>query len=288
MKKYLILALSFITIMYFIVVPTRVFAHQPRITVSNETIVPDPEISKAYYGQLTGDRHYYRVSSDKPFDFYVNSLVPDIEGQKKDIIVFIIKIDKESKQHIATLDGSIYDWKKFHEPFANDDYWMGPEYKIHSDAGEYEIQVTSENNDSKYSLAIGEKESFNLKETINAINLIPKIKKNFFNESPVNFIFSPFGIGYILIMFIIAFIFGFIYRFILRKFAKNSIRGVSKNINKNDRIIRAFLSIILLASTIFTSWSAILIFFSGFCLFEAIFSWCGFYAALGKNTYPIE
>jgi hypothetical protein len=32
----------------------------------------------------------------------------------------------------------------------------------------------------------------------------------------------------------------------------------------------------------------ILIFFSGFALFEALFSWCGFYAALGKSTCPIE
>ena len=41
----------------------------------------------------------------------------------------------------------------------------------------------------------------------------------------------------------------------------------------------------LLAIT--TTWSPILIFFSGFALFEAIFSWCGFYAAMGKNTCPV-
>jgi len=37
-----------------------------------------------------------------------------------------------------------------------------------------------------------------------------------------------------------------------------------------------------------TTWSPILIFFSGFAFFEAIFSWCGFYAAMGKNTCPVE
>lgn len=30
------------------------------------------------------------------------------------------------------------------------------------------------------------------------------------------------------------------------------------------------------------------IFFSGFAFFEAIFSWCGFYATIGKNTCPVE
>jgi len=32
----------------------------------------------------------------------------------------------------------------------------------------------------------------------------------------------------------------------------------------------------------------LLIFISGFCTFETIFSWCGFYAAIGKNSCPLN
>ncbi len=59
--------------------------------------------------------------------------------------------------------------------------------------GNYEIRVSSQNNTSKYSLAVGEIEKFDFKETMNALSLVPKIKRDFFNESPVSFIASPFG-----------------------------------------------------------------------------------------------
>ncbi|PIR45804.1 MAG: hypothetical protein COV08_03115 [Candidatus Vogelbacteria bacterium CG10_big_fil_rev_8_21_14_0_10_49_38] len=89
-------------------------------------------------------------------------------------------------------------------------------------------------------------------------------------------------------MYVIAFITGFIYRAILKKFAKNSPRGVARNIGKPDRLLRLAIGAGLLLWAITTSWSPILIFFSGFAFFEAIFSWCGFYAAMGKNTCPIK
>jgi hypothetical protein len=168
-----------------------------------------------------------------------------------------------------------------------DTYFMGPEYKAPAEAGNYEIRVWSSNNDSKYSLAIGEIEAFNGKEGWNALIIIPELKKNFFNESPISFIFSPFGWGLIVVMYILAGIVGFIYRFILKKVAKNSQRRVNKNIGKGDRFIRFLIGVGLILWAITTSWSPILIFLSGFAIFEAIFSWCGLYAALGRNTCPI-
>jgi len=88
--------------------------------------------------------------------------------------------------------------------------------------------------------------------------------------------------------YILAFIFGFSYRMILKKFAKKTTRGIAKNIGKPDRILRFGLGLGLLILAIITNWSLILFFFSGFAFFEAIFSWCGFYAAIGKNTCPLE
>lgn len=63
--------------------PALAFAHQPRITESRLTEVPSPEISKAYYGKLTGEPDVYVIKATEAFDLYVNILVPDIAEQKK-------------------------------------------------------------------------------------------------------------------------------------------------------------------------------------------------------------
>ncbi len=100
-------------------------------------------------------------------------------------------------------------------------------------------------------------------------------------------LFTLGALGYIFIMFFLAFVFGFSYRFLLKKFAAKTVRGVSKNIGKPDRAVRLTIGVVLFLWAIFTNWSPVLLFFSGFCFFEAIFSWCGFYAALGRNTCPL-
>jgi hypothetical protein len=225
----------------------------------------------------------YVIQSSEPFDLYVGVLVPDNVGQKKDISAVVLK----DGQQIALLDGTTFTWKQFFEEFGHDTYWQGPEYKARADAGRYEIRVSSVNNDSKYSLAIGEIEAFNFAETVNALTLIPQLKKDFFNTSPVAFILSPFGWGLLFILYVLAFILGFIYRAIVKRFAQGSVRGFAQNIGTGDRLLRGAIGVGFLVWAITTTWSPILIFFSGFAFFEAIFSWCGFYAAIGRNTCPV-
>jgi len=273
--KIILLALCAVFLM-----PNFALAHQPRITESRLTEVPSPEVSKAYYGKLTGAPDVYIVSSSVSFGFYVNVLVPDIAGQKKDVSAVILKGGAE----IAKLDSANFAWESFYEPFGADTYWMGPEYKARAEAGTYEIRVFSPNNDSKYSLAIGELEAFDMKEGLNALTIIPELKKNFFNESPIGFIVSPFGWGLIVVMYLLAFIIGFIYRAILKRLAKGTVRGANKNIGKNDRLLRAVIGVALLLWAMLTTWSPIIIFISGFCIFESIFSWCALNQLMGKNT----
>ncbi len=190
-----------------------VFAHQPRITDSRMTEVPDPEISKAYYGTLSGEPDVYTINASDPFDLYVNILVPDIAGQKKDVSAVVLKDGKE----IVVLEGINFEWKKFYEPFGADTYWMGPEYKARAEAGTYEIRVWSSNNDSKYSLAIGEIEKFDFKEGMNAIVLIAQTKMHFFNKSFFNIFESPFIYGPSLILLIIIILIIFVIRRIKNK-----------------------------------------------------------------------
>ena len=273
--------------------PSLASAHQPRITESRLTTVTDPEVSKAYYAELKGEPDVYVINAPAPFDLYVGVLVPDIESTKKDIRAEVFK----GNEKIATIGGTSATWKPFFEPFGQSNYFDGGEYKARAEAGVYTINVSNPDNTGKYSLAVGEIEAFDGKEGMNALSIIPDLKRNFFEESPISFILSPFGWGLIVVMYLLAFIVGFIYRAILKKFAKSSSlpaealakegRG-AKNIGTSDRLIRFAIGVGLLLWAITTTWSPILIFFSGFAFFEAIFSWCGFYAAMGKNTCEVE
>lgn len=196
--------------------PAVAFAHQPRVVTSRVTAVSEPEVSKAYYGQLTGQSDVYTFTAFAPFDLYVNVLVPNSPGQEKNVSAQVLKNGVE----IANLNAAGFDWKPYHEPFGNDNYFMGPEYKARAEAGQYEVRVSSPGNASKYSLAIGETEAFNFTESYNAVRTIPQLKKTFFNTSPATFLFSPFGVGFIVILFALAFVFGFAYRWLVRKFVK--------------------------------------------------------------------
>ena len=265
-------------------IPSAVLAHQPRIPRSTSVTVEDPEVSQAFYAELSGAPYTYRITTRMPIELYVNVLVPDLENQKRDVSAIITKVGEA--RPLAILNASSWVWQKYYEPFGRDSYLKGPEFDDRVDAGTYEIQVWSPRNDSKYVLAVGKNETFGLQEGLAAIKLIPTIKQNFFNESPVGFILSPYGLAYVGVLFILSFIFGFMYRGLLRYFAAGSNRGLEHNIGKLDRLIRIALGIILFAWAILTTWSALLLFLSGFCFFEAIFSWCGFYAALGRTTCP--
>lgn len=276
----------FIAFICFVFVPVFALAHQPRLNKQRTTIVTDPEISKAYYGQLAGEPHFYFIKSDKPFKLYVNILVPDIEGQKTDVSFAIIK-NKETESPLIVADGVVSEWKSFWEPFGRNAYLMGSEYEESVEAGDYDIVVWSSNNDSKYSLAVGKIESFNLIESARALSAIPKIKQRFFDESPMNFILSPFGLGYVLVMYLVVFGIGFAYKFLTRKFVKKFHHGRKKNIGRNDRLARVVIGGALLIFAIITTWNPLVLLLSGFCIFEAVFSWCAIYQVMGKNTCPI-
>jgi len=283
-NKFLFLAFS------LLILPTLALAHQPRITESRLTIVPSPEISKAYYAQLAGVPDVYVINATTDFDLYVNVLVPDIAGQKKDVSATIVKVGDNGP--LATLAGPTHTWTQFYEPFGADTYWKGPEYKSRANAGTYEITVSSPANDSKYSLAIGEIEAFDQKEGMNALTIIPQLKKDFFAESPIGFIASPFGWGMIAILYILAFIFGFILKFIIKYVqTKRAMAGVitkSKNIGTRDRLVRLAIGLAMLLFAMLTTWNPILIFISGVVVFQAVFSWCFVYQAMGKNTCEVS
>jgi hypothetical protein len=62
---------------------------------------------------------------------------------------------------------------------------------------------------------------------------------------------------------------------------------MKKNIGTTDRIIRIVLALVLF----FFAWqfqSVLLLLGGVFCLYEALISWCAFYALMGRNTCPLQ
>ncbi len=171
--------------------PLLVFAHQPRIVAGTPmTAIEEPEISKAYYGELTGEPHVFYFETSEPLDFYMNILVPDVPGAKKDVSAALL--DPHAPEvPLALVGGVDTTWKPFFEEFARDDYFQADEYRTELPAGEYQIRVWSSNNDSAYSLAVGEIESFGFWDIVDAYIKIPQIKSFFFEKSPFSAFLSP-------------------------------------------------------------------------------------------------
>ena len=259
-----------IVILFLILVswPLKVLAHQPRLVEMEKINVTEPEISKAYYGNLSGKPHIYTISTSSPIDLYVNVLVPFIVGPEKNVIVKIFK----GEQLMEILNPKKGDWKEFFEPFGHSMYWKGPEFKIRADAGKYKIHIKSTEKSIRYVLATGEIEAFNGPESLNAILLIPKLKKDFFEESPLSFILSPLGWGYVLLLQLLVILTGFVISKILNinriKFQTKYFQSSAKNII----ICGVFFWVTILFFAIQTSWHPLLIMMSGLALSIALIS----------------
>ncbi len=88
--------------------------------------------------------------------------------------------------------GSNYHWTKFYEEFAGNNYLKGPE--IHENLSEwlYHIRVYNKDNKGKYSLAVGDMESFPPSEVINVLSTLPRIQSEFFEKSSYSAYLSRF------------------------------------------------------------------------------------------------
>lgn len=179
---------------------TPAAAHNLRIVPAGGGIVAvqNPEISQAFYGRLERVSQWFEIDSAKDFALYVNILVPKLPDSNTGLIVNIYNKENSGQSLLAKLDGENFKWTEFYEPFGGDYYLKGPEYRVDAGAGKYLIEVAhcAENaaavsSDtagkcafSKYSLAIGEKESFPPGEILNTILILPVLKKDFFGRSP--------------------------------------------------------------------------------------------------------
>ncbi|MBW3017964.1 hypothetical protein KY325_02280 [Candidatus Woesearchaeota archaeon] len=177
-----------IWVLMALIVVSIASAHQPRISfgvgssLDNPILVEEPEISKAYYGELNGAPDYYVIDSAVGFNLYLNILVPDLDDSRTDFVVDV----SSNGNNVVTLDGKATEWTEFYEEFARDDYLWGPEVEMQVEAGKYLIVVSNPDNVGKYSLAVGNVESFPFNEIINTFKQLPTIKKEFFGKPKIS------------------------------------------------------------------------------------------------------
>lgn len=144
-KIYKVIPLLLLALFVSVSAPSLASAHQPRITNGETTQVVDPEISKAYYAELSGKPQTYVIQSDKAFDLYVSLTVPDIEGQRTDFFYYIYQ-DGNKIYPLTEFDGSAMEWTKFWEKFGHDSYLQAGEVQTQVPAGTYEIEVSNVDN----------------------------------------------------------------------------------------------------------------------------------------------
>jgi hypothetical protein len=246
----------------------QALAHQPVVVDSETTAVVDPEISKAYYGVLSGAAHTYVITSDAEFDLYVGILVPDSETPKRDVKAEIFRGD----ELMETLGGADADWVTFYEPFAQNTYWDGGEFRLRAVPGVYSVRISSPDNASKYSLAIGEIEYFGLEDRANALAVLPGIQQEFFGLSAYELIGTRYGLINLLVIYAAALVAALLYTVTLRRPLVRLAGGSLRRINTWFRVAAA---VALFAVAITTTWSPLLLFASGVLLFEALFSRSG-------------
>lgn len=201
--------LLIIFFIFIVVSVSMTAAHQPRLesgmnlSISNPIIIEDPEISQAFYGELQGQPDYYKITSDKPFKFYLNLLVPASPGIPPDYIS--AEVLDSSEKSIITVNGTNSTWETYFEEFGGDYYLKGPEVRMDLNPGTYYIKVFNAKNQGKYSIAVGEIESFPLDESLAAIVTIPLLKEQIFGK-PVTVLFFQFlgiilALGTVMIQF---------------------------------------------------------------------------------------
>ena len=194
--------------LFLLAVTSLVSAHQPRLVLGMESTqespiqVPDPQISKAYYGELSGAQAIYNISSGETFDFYVNILSPDTPDYNR--TDYSIEVRDSKDKLVLLLNGTSYQWKRFYEEFGGDWYMQGPEGRARLPGGTYIIKIYNPENTGRYSLAIGEEESFPPGEMINAFILVPQIKQKFFGKSLFESYANIYGLAILLALLLIA------------------------------------------------------------------------------------
>ena len=142
---------------------------------------------------------------------YVSLSVPDIKNIEKDVSAEITRIhDGTNNEFNVLLNGTAHNWTRYYENFGGDHYYRGPELGTNQDgdlpqgidvgSGTYNIKVSSPDNEGKYVLVVGYKETWTVDEFINTILILPELKSDFFDKSPLTAYFNLIGVFFFIMV----------------------------------------------------------------------------------------
>ena len=183
--------LIFISIIF---TTSKLLSHQPvlnnesNMSKENPYLIEEPEISKAIYSSLKGKKHYFKIQSDIPFNFYVGLTVAKLDNCSN-FDKFSFSILDSQFQIIKDFNGEIFHWWDWYESYGKKWYWVGPEYgkdfksNIEFNPGTYYINVYNKNNTGNYVLAVGDIEKFTPIVIAKMVFTLPKINKKFWNPN---------------------------------------------------------------------------------------------------------
>ncbi len=184
-------------IVFGVLWPSISFAHQPRLVEgeAQPIKIENPEVSKAYYGNLNDAADEFVIESSYGFNLSVELTVPDVESAKKDFTVNVYRNDL----FLFKLEGSNAEWKSFFDEFANDAYLVGPKQQVSVPDGTYKILVDNPSNTGRYVLVVGNREEFPITEALSALRIMPTIKEDFFGKSAwtmlsISYVWVPLAI----------------------------------------------------------------------------------------------
>src|SRR3989339_1565458 len=76
-------------------------AYVPQIVVQESlhdiTVIDDPELSQAFFGELQDFPHTYEIRADKSFTLYTQIRVPELPSSKNNVSGIIIKEQKKGR-----------------------------------------------------------------------------------------------------------------------------------------------------------------------------------------------
>ncbi len=293
MKKHLPLFLAAIVVC--LCAPFAAQAHQPRLVGGDYVRIYSPSVSQAFYDELAGKPREYLISSPDEFELDLQLLVPASANPEGRYSAEVYRLDNGQRILVGKLDGASQPWTDFHEEFANDDYAQSAPAHLKLAAGDYAVEVAgtadangqTQADTGKYVLVVGSQESFPANEIWNAWLVVPKLKQNFFKQSPLTLVLSAFGPYALAAASVLVLIFWAIAIKLLKALLPRDLKPhLARNLGFWDRALRLVLGLGLLVAAIHY-WSLLMFLGAGFLLYEAVAKWCPLYAALGRNTCPI-
>jgi hypothetical protein len=179
--------------------------------------IDDPELSRAYYGELKGFPHTYEVRSDAPFLLRVEVLVPDTDWSTNGISSMIVRQVEGSGRvtEVARLEAKDASWESFYEPWGGDSYRRGPMFEEELLSGTYRVEIHTPDNIEKYVLVIGSREE----RELGYFELLGRIVevKTFFGKSKVAILQSPIAYIPFLIALVTILVLMYVWRFRRRR-----------------------------------------------------------------------